>query len=172
MQKKCLRHLKVSSDKFIKFKDVESFFNGVTRRTASADRFRYKFLHRDSEIQVSTNENLQESLMATGFPYFDFEKLARYMELLKNFMPKTHGFRRMGSAAIDLVYVACGRFDGFFEYNLSPWDVAAGALIVQRAGGIVTDFKGSDNFVFGKEILAGNKLQPEMLRLVQDFWAR
>jgi len=126
----------------------------------------------ETEIRVSDNPNLQESLMATGFPYFDFEKLARYMELLKNFMPKTHGFRRMGSAAIDLVYVACGRFDGFFEYNLNPWDVAAGALIVQRAGGLVTDFKGTENFLFGKEILAGNKLQPEMLKLVQDFWAK
>ena len=71
-------------------------------------------------------------------------------------MLNTHGVRRLGSAAIDLAYVACGRMDGFFEYGLSPWDVAAGAFIVEKAGGKVTDFSGDIDYVFGKEIIASN----------------
>jgi myo-inositol-1(or 4)-monophosphatase len=70
----------------------------------------------------------------------------------------SHGIRRLGSAAVDLAYVACGRIDAFFEYNLNAWDVAGGALIVQEAGGNVTDFSGGGNFVFGKELIATNKL--------------
>jgi myo-inositol-1(or 4)-monophosphatase len=77
----------------------------------------------------------------------------------------------MGSAAVDLVYTACGRFEGFFEYNLQPWDVAAGALIVQEAGGLVTDFKGGSDFLFGRQIIAGNQVQPEMLKMIQKYWA-
>jgi myo-inositol-1(or 4)-monophosphatase len=73
-------------------------------------------------------------------------------------MTKSRGVRRLGSAAVDLVYVACGRFDGFYEYNLNAWDVAAGAFIVQQAGGKVTDFKKTDDFIFGGEILASNGL--------------
>ena len=79
-----------------------------------------------------------------------------YMELFNYFMKNTHGLRRLGSAATDLAYVACGRFEGFYEYSLQPWDVAAGAFIVQQAGGKVTDFKGEKNYIFGKEIVAGN----------------
>ena len=85
-------------------------------------------------------------------------------------MQSTHGLRRMGSAAVDLVYTACGRFEGFFEYNLNAWDVAAGALIVQEAGGTVTDFKGGDDFLFGREIVAGNTVQPQMLTTIQKHW--
>ena len=70
-------------------------------------------------------------------------------------MKNTRGVRRLGSAAVDLAYVACGRFDAFFEYSLSPWDVAAGAYIVQQAGGNISDFKGGNDFIFGKEIIAG-----------------
>lgn len=107
-----------------------------------------------SRIHCSSVKGISESLVATGFPYSDFEKMDQYLSILKELMKSTHGLRRMGSAAVDLAYMACGRFDAFFEYNLKPWDVAAGALIVQEAGGIVTDFKGKDNYVFGKEIIA------------------
>jgi myo-inositol-1(or 4)-monophosphatase len=79
-----------------------------------------------------------------------------YLKLLAELMEKTRGIRRLGSAATDLAYVACGRFDAFYEYSLHPWDVAAGALIVQEAGGAVTDFEGGDNYIFGKEINASN----------------
>lgn len=111
----------------------------------------------EKEINVSKTKKLADSLIATGFPYYNYERQDEYMELFKHFMKHTHGLRRLGSAATDLAYVACGRFDGFYEYSLSPWDVAAGAFIVQQAGGCVTDFKGNDDYIFGKEIVAGNK---------------
>jgi myo-inositol-1(or 4)-monophosphatase len=109
-------------------------------------------------VKVSKTAALSDSLLATGFPYYDFEKTAAYLQLLGNLMPKTRGIRRLGSAALDLAYTACGRFDAFFEYSLSPWDVAAGAILVQEAGGLVSDFKGGDDYIFGKEILATNFL--------------
>ena len=87
-----------------------------------------------------------------------------------HFMEKTHGIRRIGSAAVDLAYVACGRFQGFFEYNLNSWDVAAGAFIVQQAGGVVTDFKGGEDFIFGREIIAANGIHGEMLEVIQQSW--
>ena len=78
------------------------------------------------------------------------------MNTLEYFFRYSHGIRRLGSAATDLAYVACGRFEAFYEYSLHPWDVAAGALIVERAGGKVCDFNGGNNYVFGKEIIAAN----------------
>lgn len=119
------------------------------------------------KIKVSPAPKLEKALFATGFPYTQFGWIDEYMEVLKSIMRQSHGLRRMGSAAIDLVYVACGRFDGFFEFKLSPWDVAAGALIVQEAGGKVTDFKGGDDYLFGRQILATNgKVHPEALQLI------
>lgn len=109
------------------------------------------------KINVSEKRELQNCLFATGFPYYDFDFMNQYLALLKILMKESRGLRRMGSAAIDLAYVACGRFDGFFEYGLSPWDVAAGALLVKEAGGVVYDFKLGNQFLFGKEILACSK---------------
>jgi len=109
-----------------------------------------------SEISVSGAPTLADTLIATGFPYYDYSRVDEFLQLLKYMMKNTHGIRRLGSAATDLAYVACGRFDGFYEYSLQPWDVAAGAFIVKQAGGKVTDFKGGSNFIFGKEIIAGN----------------
>ncbi len=108
------------------------------------------------KISVSPTSTLQESLIATGFPYYDYQWVTPYLETLKYFMLHTRGIRRFGAAAVDLAYVACGRFDAFFEYSLNPWDVAAGALLVQEAGGKITDFKGGKNFLHGKEIIAAN----------------
>ncbi len=113
------------------------------------------FLNREP-ISVSETSKLDDSLLATGFPYNDYSRLDAYLELFKNLILKTRGIRRLGSAAIDLAYVACGRFDGFYEYGLHSWDVAAGAFIVKQAGGEVSDFKGDDDFVFGREIVASN----------------
>ncbi|MDN5204470.1 inositol monophosphatase family protein [Fulvivirgaceae bacterium BMA10] len=124
----------------------------------------------DQKIQVSEVSSLSESLLATGFPYYNFEQMNSYLTILDKFMQKTHGLRRLGSAAVDLAYVACGRFEGFFEYNLNAWDVAAGTLIVSEAGGLVTDFDGGNNYLFGREIIAGNKVQPEMLNVIQAQW--
>jgi myo-inositol-1(or 4)-monophosphatase len=109
------------------------------------------------EICVSKTPDIKDSLIATGFPYHNFDRMKGFMDTINYFFNHTHGVRRLGSAATDLAYVACGRFDGFYEYNLSPWDVAAGVLIVKQAGGRVTDFSGGDNFIFGREIVAGNK---------------
>ncbi|MEO1054841.1 MAG: inositol monophosphatase family protein [Bacteroidota bacterium] len=124
----------------------------------------------DKEISVSGVKELSQGLLATGFPYYNFDKMPTYLDVINELMRKTHGLRRMGSAAVDLVYVACGRFEGFFEYNLNPWDVAAGAFIVQQAGGIVSDFKGGNNYVFGREMAAGCQIQPQMLEVIRKHW--
>lgn len=108
-------------------------------------------------ISVSSAGTVAEGLIATGFPYSNYALLDRFMQSLEYFMRNTHGVRRLGSAATDLAYVACGRFDAFYEYNLKAWDVAAGAFLVQQAGGSVADFSGTDNYLFGQEMVAGNK---------------
>lgn len=108
------------------------------------------------EIKVSHTEKLQDSLLATGFPYFDYGKMDEYLELFSYLMKNTRGLRRLGSAATDLAYVAAGRFEGFYEYGLNPWDVAAGVLIVECAGGKLNDFKSGDDYLFGKELIATN----------------
>ncbi len=110
----------------------------------------------NKQISVSKIKHVKDSLLATGFPYYDYDRMEQYMNLMKEFMHVSHGLRRLGSAATDLAYVACGRFEGFFEYSLSPWDVAAGAFIIEQAGGKVSDFSGGNNYIYGQEILATN----------------
>ncbi len=110
----------------------------------------------NKKINVSNSKTLAESLIATGFPYYDYDRIKPYFKTLDIFMNSTRGIRRFGSAALDLVYVACGRFDGFYEYSLNAWDVAGGAFIVEEAGGKVMDFSGGSNYLFGKEIIAVN----------------
>ena len=124
----------------------------------------------DQIIHVSRVQTLSESLLATGFPYYHFDKIEAYLEIIKTFLQQTHGIRRLGSAATDLAYVACGRLDGFFEYKLNAWDVAAGGFIVEQAGGKVTDFNGGDNHLFGGELCAGCAIQPEMLAIIKKLW--
>jgi len=108
------------------------------------------------EIQVSSTQTVSNSLIATGFPYYDYARLDKFMDSLKYFMINSHGIRRPGSAATDLAYVACGRYDSFYEYSLKPWDVAAGAFIVKQAGGQISDFDKGQNWLYGQEIIAGN----------------
>lgn len=123
------------------------------------------------EIKVSTNPDLKSSLLATGFPYYQFDKQPQYLKLLTEMMQKSHGVRRIGAAAIDLVYTACGRFDAFFEYNLQQWDFAAGCFIVQQAGGEVYDFAGENDYFTKREILATNgKLTAEMLTAIKQYF--
>ncbi|HRB92989.1 MAG TPA: inositol monophosphatase family protein, partial [Chitinophagales bacterium] len=109
-----------------------------------------------SKIHVSSTSLLSDSLVATGFPYYDFDVLEKYISFLKFLMSHTRGIRRLGAASVDLCYTACGRFDAFFEHSLAPWDVAAGALIVQEAGGIVLDFNSGNNWLFGREMISVN----------------
>ncbi|MDX2304731.1 MAG: inositol monophosphatase family protein [Microscillaceae bacterium] len=125
----------------------------------------------ERKIQVSPVLELSDSLLGTGFPYRDFDKTPSYLEIIKDFMKRTHGLRRMGSAAVDLAYVATGRFQGFFEYNLNAWDVAAGALLVKEAGGLVSTFEGKDDFIFGKEIVAACAIHPQMLEVIKKHWS-
>ena len=123
-------------------------------------------------IKVSSNSDMKDSLFATGFPYYDFGRMQDFLELLQAFFEHSRGMRRLGSAATDMAYVACGRFNGFFEYGLSPWDVAGGVVLVKEAGGKVSDFKGGDDYIFGKEIaVAGSNIFDPFLKLIQDHMA-
>ena len=122
-----------------------------------------------TQFRVSTRANLNDTLIGTGFPYYKFDEMDGYLEVLKVLMKQTKGLRRMGSAAIDLVYTACGRFDAYFELNLSPWDVAGGAYIVQQAGGTVTSFTSDPDYIFGNSILAGNpEIHEKLLTLLNE----
>jgi myo-inositol-1(or 4)-monophosphatase len=115
------------------------------------------------EIRVSGVDDLNKSLLATGFPYDVRTSKVNNITHFNNFITRVQGIRRCGSAAMDLCYVASGRFDGFWELRLSPWDVAAGALIVQEAGGRVSDFQNGKFTIHGAEILASNGLIHEQL---------
>lgn len=121
-------------------------------------------------LQVSKAQHLSESLIATGFPYRNFEKQAKYMEILSTLMRRTHGVRRMGAAAVDLAYVAAARFEGFYEYNLHPWDMAAGVLLIKEAGGTVTDFEGGDDYLFGGNIVAACAMQGELVSVIKEIF--
>ncbi len=121
-------------------------------------------------IRVSETETVAASLLGTGFPYYDYHLLDQYLALFKHLMQHSRGLRRPGSAATDLAYVAAGRFDGFYEYSLSPWDVAAGVLLVREAGGTVSNFSDGDDAIFVKEIIADNsKIHSELFALVSSF---
>jgi len=121
-------------------------------------------------IHVSERNSIQDALLATGFPYNDFSKLEEYLVFLKWTMTNARGVRRLGSAATDLAYVACGRFDAFWEYDLKPWDVAAGVVIVKEAGGTVTDYSSGNNYLFGKEIVASNGwLEELILKKINEY---
>lgn len=108
----------------------------------------------DERIRVSSRDIMRKALVATGFPYHNFSRAEGWFKALRALVAEGRGVRRYGSAALDLAYVACGRFDIFFEYGLNSWDVAGGALLVHEAGGRVSDFTGGNNFVDGGEILA------------------
>jgi myo-inositol-1(or 4)-monophosphatase len=121
-------------------------------------------------IHVSSAARLSDSLVATGFPYSYFGRLEKYMKSLSHFFKTTHGVRRLGSASVDLAYVACGRFEAFYEYGLHPWDIAAGTILVREAGGRVSDFSGNERNLTGDDIIAANSLVfNEFLENVSKF---
>lgn len=125
------------------------------------------------KIQVSKTANLEKGLLATGFPYARTEpRYKKNIELFDAFYAAGQGVRRFGSAAVDLCFVASGRFDGFWEYDLQPWDVAAGKIIVEEAGGMVTNMDGSTFNPKLKNILASNGLvHSDMLRVIKEHGA-
>ncbi|NCA83967.1 MAG: inositol monophosphatase [Clostridia bacterium] len=128
--------------------------------------------YRDGKIiRVSDAAKVADSLLVTGFPYTDYGKLQPYLRMFEHFLRNSHGVRRLGSAAADLAWMACGRFDAFYEYGLKPWDVAAGALIVQQAGGRITDFDSGNNYIFGAELVASNgKIHEELMQIVGKYF--
>ncbi len=125
------------------------------------------FLNGEKIFTSKTNQ-INRSLLATGFPYSRGKHLDYHINQFKNFMEHCHGIRRDGSAALNLCYLAMGRFDGFWEVNLSPWDTAAGSLLVKEAGGQLTDFSGNPFSHYAKETLATNGLiHQEMLKILR-----
>jgi myo-inositol-1(or 4)-monophosphatase len=120
-------------------------------------------------ISCSSHATLDRTVLATGFPFRSFAKIDGYLAAFRRFMQSTSGIRRAGSAALDLAYTACGRYDGFWETGLSPWDMAAGALLVREAGGTVTDFDGGEDFLEAGEIVASGKaIHAAMLRITRE----
>ncbi|MFM8246492.1 MAG: inositol monophosphatase family protein [Burkholderiaceae bacterium] len=124
----------------------------------------------NKRIRVAKREKLVDALIGTGFPYRDLSGLDEYLKMFKLFTEKSAGLRRPGSAALDLAYVAAGRLDGFFEKKLKPWDMAAGALLVSEAGGIITGFSGeADHLDTGDVIAASPKIFAQMLATLSPF---
>ncbi len=122
----------------------------------------------DRPIRVSSTPDLSQSLVATGFPY-QVEDVAPLIRTLGHFMRYARGVRRMGAAALDLAYVACGRFDTFYETTLNAWDVAGGAVILSEAGGALSDFRGGDDYLFGQELIASNGLiHDQVMQAIKD----
>ena len=123
----------------------------------------------DRRIRVSKVDKLDGALISTGFPFKVIDKVDDYLRMLKNVMKTTSGVRRAGAAALDLSYVACGRYDGFWERGLSPWDMCAGVLLIREAGGLVGDFEGNEGYMESGEIVAANgKLFAALLKTLHD----
>jgi len=121
------------------------------------------------QISVSSTSKFNEVIVATGFPYENRDTLP-FVDILKQIMIEGRGVRRFGSAALDLAYTAAGRLDAYYECCLNPWDVAAGILIVQEAGGKVTDFDGAENYRNGKQIVASNpQVHKRLLEILAPF---
>jgi myo-inositol-1(or 4)-monophosphatase len=130
-------------------------YDPVRNDLYTASRGRGAFLN-ERRIRVSKRDKLQDALIGTGFPYRDFTHLDAYTAMFRDLVQKTSGLRRPGSAALDLAWVAAGHTDGFFEIGLNPWDIAAGCLLIQEAGGLVSDFAGEENFLQSGNVVAGN----------------
>ncbi|MXV51205.1 inositol monophosphatase [Pedobacter sp. HMF7647] len=124
-----------------------------------------------TKIKVSENVDLSQSLLATGFPYYKFDLLEKYINVFRDLTQVCHGLRRVGSAAVDLAYVACGRYDGYFEYNLNSYDMAAGIVLVNEAGGQTFNFSGGTEYFNSREIVATNKkITDELLSVIQKYF--
>jgi myo-inositol-1(or 4)-monophosphatase len=121
----------------------------------TASRGRGAFLN-DHRIRVSRRARLGEALIGTGIPFREFAHIDAYLAILRDVTQKSQGVRRPGAAALDLAYVAAGRLDGFWEFGLSPWDIAAGALLIIEAGGLVGDLEGNDRYLDSGHVVAGN----------------
>jgi myo-inositol-1(or 4)-monophosphatase len=132
----------------------------------TASRGRGAFLN-DRRLRVGKRVRLEEALLGTGFPYRVFEHMDAYLGMFRELMQKTAGIRRPGSAALDLAYVAAGRFDGFWEIGLAPWDLAAGALLITEAGGLVGNLTGETGYLESGNIVGGSpKIFAQILQVI------
>jgi len=128
-------------------------FDPVRNELFTAEKDKGCFLN-GKPVQVSVARDMANSLVSTGFPFRKRELIDAYLLLFKNIFSRVSDIRRAGSAALDLAYVACGRSEGFFEIGLSPWDIAAGSLLIQEAGGIISDFNGGKDYLSSGNIIA------------------
>jgi myo-inositol-1(or 4)-monophosphatase len=134
-----------------------------------ASRGRGAFLN-DRRLRVSKRTRLSDSLVGTGFPFRKGDNFKRYVKMFEEVMQNCAGLRRPGAAALDLCYVAAGYYDGFFEMGLNPWDAAAGALIITEAGGLVGNFTGEADYLYQREVVAGNpKIYAQMVSLLAPY---
>jgi myo-inositol-1(or 4)-monophosphatase len=124
----------------------------------------------DRRLRVSKRLRLSESLIGTGFPFRKGDNFKRYLKMFEEVMQSCAGVRRPGAASLDLCYVAAGYYDGFFETGLSPWDVAAGSLMVTEAGGLIGNFTGESDFMYQREVVAGNpKIYGQLVQMLAPY---
>jgi myo-inositol-1(or 4)-monophosphatase len=143
-------------------------YNPMSGEKFFAEKGKGAYLN-ENKISVTKENNLRKALLVTGFPYDSSRNPNKPVDVFGRFVMLDIPIRRLGSAALDLCWTACGRFDGFWEYNLNAWDTAAGFLILKEAGGLVTDFLGKEYSVYNKEILATNGLLHEdILKIIQN----
>jgi len=145
--------------------EVGVIYDPISKELFYAEKGKGSYLNGE-KISVSKVDNLEHSHLVTGFVYEHEWMVKKNLKHFESFIYKSQAVRRDGSAALDLCYVACGRFDGFWEMGLNPWDTAAGVLIVREAGGIVTDFSGIDFKLESVELLASNKILHDDMKAV------
>jgi len=144
-------------------------YDPVRNDLFTATRGRGAFLN-DRRIRVSKRDHLRDCLIGTGFPFRDGSYLDTYLRMMKKMIEQTAGLRRPGAAALDLAYVAAGFYDGFWEVGLNPWDVAAGSLLIQEAGGLIGDLAGDADFLEGGQVIAATpKVFPQMVAALAPF---
>lgn len=142
-------------------------YDPVRNELFTASKGRGAFLN-DRRVRASRRDRLTDALIGTGFPYRAFDHVDAYMGAFRELTEKTAGMRRPGAASLDLAYVAAGRLDGFWEFGLSPWDIAAGTLMIQEAGGFVTDLQGDSGYLSSGDLIAGApKVHAPLLQIVQ-----
>jgi len=146
--------------------DQAVVYNPIANELYTASRGRGAFLN-DRRLRVSKRIKLEDCLIGTGFPFREFSHVDAYLGMFKDLIPKTAGIRRPGSASLDLAFVAAGRYDGFWELGLSPWDIAAGCLLITEAGGLVGDLEGNDGYLQSGNLVAGNpKVFGQLLQVI------
>ncbi|MBM4128679.1 MAG: inositol monophosphatase [Nitrospira sp.] len=145
-------------------------FDPLRNEIFSCEKGEGAFLN-GNKIKVSEISNVKNSLITTGFPFRNKVLIDSYLRLFKNLFLRVSDMRRAGSAALDLAYLACGRCDGFFEIGLSPWDIAAGSLLIEEAGGVISDFSGGSGYLWTGNIVAGNQIvHNEILKEVKKIF--